>query len=199
MTTEWDEIKSAFSDGTNTGFQTDVVLRARKFDGEKIYECGFLPDDMVEYSLAGDRHYQRIGRRPRSRQSCHSNPWFKADDVNLLRAVTHLSSFLLCHTFTSSSLLHTIQVSTPRTSACAPCLKLIRTRFYSSVLVSTRGVFIVYFSILVEYSVEYSVLDHTHPLPFLPAIVCETVDIPTPFPIVSTNRETIHTLETNIV
>lgn len=107
MTTEWDEIKSAFSDGTNTGFQTDVVLRARKFDGEKIYECGFLPDDMVEYSLAGDRHYQRIGRRPRSRQSCHSNPWFKADDVNLLRAVTHLSSFLLCHTFTSSSLLHT--------------------------------------------------------------------------------------------
>lgn len=48
MTTEWDEIKSAFSDGTNTGFQTDVVLRARKFNGEKIYECGFLPDDMVE-------------------------------------------------------------------------------------------------------------------------------------------------------
>ena len=42
MTTGWDRIRGAFSDGSNTGFRVDVLLRARKFVEGKIYECGIL-------------------------------------------------------------------------------------------------------------------------------------------------------------
>ncbi|KAF7519730.1 hypothetical protein PCG10_009773 [Penicillium crustosum] len=48
MAGEWDEVKSAFSDAANIEFQIYVVIRARKFAEGRIYECGILPDTMVE-------------------------------------------------------------------------------------------------------------------------------------------------------